>query len=111
VRYGRRIPSTGPTGAALLAVYAGMFTYGFYQIGQGNKARRATKEEKITARSVIVPFLQADEDRRYVKAWREKVANEAAIMSNVEGWDAESKRKSASGSWFPPGATTRPKML
>jgi NADH dehydrogenase (ubiquinone) 1 alpha subcomplex subunit 13 len=50
VRYGRRIPSTGPTGAALLAVYAGMFTYGFYQIGQGNKARRATKEEKITAR-------------------------------------------------------------
>ena len=111
MRYGRRIPSTGPTGAALLAVYAGMFTYGFYQIGQGNKARRATKEEKITARSVIVPFLQADEDRRYVKAWREKVANEAAIMSNVAGWDAESKRKSASGRWFPPGATTRPKML
>jgi len=111
VRYGRRIPSTGPTGAALFAAYAGMFVYGFYQIGQGNKARRAVKEEKYNARGVIVPYLQAEEDRRYVKAYREKMAKENAIMANVPGWDAEEKRRSASGRWFPPGQSTLPRLL
>lgn len=41
--------------------------YGFYQIGQGNQKRRVLKEEKLTARAVLIPFLQAEEDRRYVK--------------------------------------------
>ena len=64
MRYARRIPSTGPTGVAFFGAYLGAMAYGFYQIGQGNHRRRGEKEEKLTARAVLVPFLQAEEDRR-----------------------------------------------
>jgi len=108
IRYGRRIPNTGPTGAAILAVYAGMFTYGFYQIGVGNRERRAVKEEKLHARAVIVPYLQAEEDRRFVRAWSEKKEQERSIMSGVRGWNAE--EKVTQSRWMPPGASTRPTL-
>jgi NADH dehydrogenase (ubiquinone) 1 alpha subcomplex subunit 13 len=88
-----------------LAVYAGMFTYGFYQIGKGNHERRALKEEKESARAVIVPYLQAEEDRRYVKAWEQKKANDAVIMAGVAGFDADERPTSR---WMPPGWSTRP---
>lgn len=112
VRYGRRIPSTGPTGAALLAAYAGMLTYGFYQIGVGNRERRALKEEKMAARAVIVPYLQAEEDRRFVREWRAKMESEAAIMGarDGRGRGTSGRETSASGRWMPPGASTRPSM-
>ena len=66
-----------------------MFTYGFYQIGVGNRERREAKEEKILARAVIVPYLQAEEDRRFVRAWTAKKENDKAIMAEVRGWDAD----------------------
>ena len=108
IRYGRRIPSTGPTGAALLAVYAGMFTYGFYQIGVGNAERRALREEKTAARSAIVPYLQAEEDRRYARARRGKMEAEAEIMKGIEGWRADARLTETR--WTPPGASTRPSL-
>jgi len=88
-------------------VYAGMFTYGFYQIGVGNRERREAKEEKILARAVIVPYLQAEEDRRFVRAWTAKKENDKAIMAEVRGWDADARSTSR---WMPPGASTRPSM-
>ena len=68
-----------------------MFTYGFYQIGVGNRERREAKEEKILARAVIVPYLQAEEDRRFVRAWTAKKENDKAIMAEVRGWDADAR--------------------
>lgn len=32
--------------------------YGFYQVGQSNRARRAEKHEHYGARAALVPFLQ-----------------------------------------------------
>jgi NADH dehydrogenase (ubiquinone) 1 alpha subcomplex subunit 13 len=84
-----------------------MFTYGFYQIGVGNRERREAKEEKILARAVIVPYLQAEEDRRFVRAWTAKKENDKAIMAEVRGWDADARSTSR---WMPPGASTRPSM-
>lgn len=85
-----------------------MFTYGFYQIGVGNRERRALKEEKLHARAVIVPYLQAEEDRRFVRAWLEKKERERSIMSGVRGWNAE--EKTTQSRWMPPGASTRPTL-
>ena len=53
----------------------------FYQIRRGQPRRRALKEEKLHARAVIVPYLQAEEDRRFVRAWSEKKERERSIMS------------------------------
>lgn len=40
IRYARRLPSTGPTGATLFAVGAAISAYGFYKVGIANEIRR-----------------------------------------------------------------------
>lgn len=40
IRYARRLPSNGPTGATLFAVGAVISLYGFYKIGVMNQKRR-----------------------------------------------------------------------
>jgi NADH dehydrogenase (ubiquinone) 1 alpha subcomplex subunit 13 len=40
IRYARRLPSTGPTGATLFAVGAVVSAYGFYKVGVQNGKRR-----------------------------------------------------------------------
>lgn len=64
VRYARRVPSTGPTGLTLFAVGAVVMAYGFYQVGKTNHESRGFKAEALAARKGLVPFLQAEEDRR-----------------------------------------------
>ena len=115
IRYARRVPSTGPTGAlraserrralalalartaakplcppptlpqglTLFAVGAAIMAYGFYKVGQGNKARRWVKHEQLERRLALVPFLQAEEDRRWVNAKAEFDATEAEVMKGV----------------------------
>lgn len=64
IRYARRVPSTGPTGFTLFAVGGVIMAYGFYMVGQSNHERRAIAKEQEIARKSLVPFLQAEEDRR-----------------------------------------------
>ena len=68
--------------------------YGFYQIGQGNHrapgARR--RREKLTARAVLVPFLQAEEDRRYHRAWKERTAVEDVDHGGRRGVEERGER-------------------
>lgn len=66
VRFARRIPSTGPSGLTLFAVTGGLIAWGLYRVGQHNIERRGLKAENLAARVALVPFLQAEEDRRWV---------------------------------------------
>ena len=109
MRYARRIPSTGPSGFALFGAYCAAAVYGFYQIGQGNKHRRKVLDEKHNARAILVPFLQAEEDRRYVKDYRELKERENTVMKNVQGWNPEAKTYKTT--WLSPGAATRPGLI
>lgn len=109
MRYARRIPNTGPTGVALFGAYLGALVYGFYQIGQGNARRGVIKKEKLKARAVLIPFLQAEEDRRYVVANAARVAQEEKIMANVEGW--KSGKNVYHTTWMPPHHTVAPGLI
>ena len=109
MRYARRIPSTGPSGFALFGAYCAAAVYGFYQIGQGNKHRRKVLDEKHNARAILVPFLQAAEDRRYAKDCREIRERENRVMKNVRGWNPEAKTYKTT--WLSPGAATRPGLI
>jgi NADH dehydrogenase (ubiquinone) 1 alpha subcomplex subunit 13 len=71
IRYARRVPSTGPTGVTMFAVGAVVMAYGFYKVGQSNHARRDERQEIVSARKALVPFLQAEEDARWVERSRE----------------------------------------
>eukprot|EP00243_Klebsormidium_subtile_P003021 TRINITY_DN16155_c0_g1_i1.p1 TRINITY_DN16155_c0_g1~~TRINITY_DN16155_c0_g1_i1.p1 ORF type:complete len:143 (+),score=28.07 TRINITY_DN16155_c0_g1_i1:405-833(+) len=86
VRYARRIPNTGPHGYTVFGIGAVAIMWGFYQVGQGNKIRAAYKMEKLSARYAVVPFLQAEEDARFVRAKQRQIEEEAKIMKDVPGW-------------------------
>ncbi|KAJ4778123.1 NADH dehydrogenase [ubiquinone] 1 alpha subcomplex subunit 13 [Rhynchospora pubera] len=101
VRYARRIPNSGPSATAILLTAFGAFSWGMYQVGKGNEIRRAIKEEKLAARSAIVPILQAEEDERFVKEWNKYLDEEARIMKDVPGWKVGESVYS-SGKWMPP---------
>lgn len=86
IRYGRRVPTSGPSGTAFFVVGAVLMGYGFYKVGQANKARNAVKLEKLQTRRTLVPLLQAEEDRRFVAGTMAARRKEAEIMKGVPGW-------------------------
>ncbi|KAJ6703128.1 putative proteinDH DEHYDROGENASE UBIQUINONE 1 ALPHA SUBCOMPLEX SUBUNIT 13 [Salix viminalis] len=101
VRFARRIPNKGPSAMAIFLAAFGAFSYGMYQVGQGNKVRRALKEEKYAARRAILPLLQAEEDERFVKEWNKYLEYEAEVMKDVPGWKVGQSVYN-SGRWMPP---------
>merc|ERR1711907_533451 len=105
VRYRRDMAVRGPSGFTMFVGAAAIMAYGFYKVGQGNIKRREEHEEKLVARHNLVPFLQAEEDRRYVAAKAATVAKEAEIMKDVPGWKVGESVYSG-GRWMPP-ATQR----
>lgn len=63
------------------------------------------REELLTARRDIFPYLQAEQDLRYQKDREEWEAFEADVMSDVEGWEV-GKCVYKTRKWMPP----RPKF-
>ncbi|OIV98867.1 hypothetical protein TanjilG_21202 [Lupinus angustifolius] len=103
VRFARRIPNTGPSAVAIFLATFGAFSWGMYQVGQGNKIRRAIKEEKYAARRAILPVLQAEEDERFVREWHKYLEYEAEVMKDVPGWKV-GESVYHSGRWMPPAS-------
>lgn len=100
MRFARRVPSSGPSGLTLFAVTGFIMGWGLYKAGQGNKERRLLKAEKLDARKALLPFLQAEEDRRFVKAYSSFQQRQAEVMKDVPGYNAdESVYKTR---WMPP---------
>uniref|UniRef100_I1NEJ7 NADH dehydrogenase [ubiquinone] 1 alpha subcomplex subunit 13 n=1 Tax=Glycine max TaxID=3847 RepID=I1NEJ7_SOYBN len=50
VRFARRIPNKGPSAVAIFLTAFGAFSWGMYQVGQGNKIRRSSclRKNRIT---------------------------------------------------------------
>ncbi|KAK7355339.1 hypothetical protein VNO80_14594 [Phaseolus coccineus] len=103
VRFARRIPNKGPSAVAIFLATFGTFSWGMYQVGQGNKIRRALKEEKYSARRSILPVLQAEEDERFVREWNKYLEHEAEVMKDVPGWKVGESVYN-SGRWVPPAS-------
>lgn len=86
VRYRRDAAPKGASGLTMFVGGAAIMAFGMYRVGQGNIKRREEREEKLSARRDLVALLQAEEDRRYVKAKEMAVAREAEIMKDVPEW-------------------------
>lgn len=104
VRYSRKIPNSGPGGVAVFLVSSVVISWGLYQVGQGNRKRRALKQEKFTARQATLPFIQAEEDAGFVRNRQKFLDEEARIMANVPGWKVGESVYN-SGKWLPPATT------
>ena len=59
--------------------------YGYYQVIQGNIERRQLKEERRERRAAILPFLQAEEDIRYLREYSKYLDEEKRVMKGVAG--------------------------
>merc|ERR1712010_436115 len=100
IRYGRKIPNTGPSGVAIFGIGAIIMAYGFYKVGQTNHKKRDWKKEKLQSRMNIMPILQAEEDIRFVQAQKEALKLEEKIMKDVPGWTVGEKPYKTR--WMPP---------
>ena len=58
---------------------------------------------------MLVPILQAEEDRRYAAARAAAVRAEAAVMAHAPGWQAGASPYN-SGRWMPPALSLRPSV-
>ncbi|KAI0563608.1 hypothetical protein FGB62_37g34 [Gracilaria domingensis] len=105
INVARNVPKTIGTGAGpLLFGTALLMGYGMYRVGSFNVKRRELRQEKKNIRLAIIPFLQAEEDARFVKKRFSQVSNcchlrhwltrqrdeyniwEASVMKDVPGW-------------------------
>ena len=51
----------------------------------GREERRQYKEEKLAARLALVPVLQAEEDRRYLREKKKAIEFERELMKDMKG--------------------------
>ena len=100
IRYARKIPSTGPSGATMFGVGLLVMGYGLYKVVTSNRARNVLQKEKEDARWSILPFLQAEEDFRFIKAESDFHKFEAEVMKDVPGWEVG--KNPYKTRWMPP---------
>lgn len=100
IRYARRVPSSGPGGVTLFGVGIAVMAYGMYCVGQSNRERRANLDEKAQRRAALLPFLQAEEDRRWARAHGSWVEEQKRIMKDNPEFEAE--RSVYRTRWMPP---------
>jgi hypothetical protein len=62
---------------------------------------REIRQELLTARKNIFPYLQAEQDMRYQTSREKWEAFEAEVMSDVEGWEV-GKCVYKTRKWMPP---------
>ena len=89
------------SGLAIFAVVGGMVTFGFAKVLESNHKRRELKVEKRFVRATLLPFLQAEEDARYLREWAHNVELERRIMQGVPGWEVG--KSPYHTTWMPPG--------
>ncbi|KAF9686203.1 hypothetical protein SADUNF_Sadunf03G0134200 [Salix dunnii] len=63
VRFARRIPNKGPSAMAIFLAAFGAFSYGMYQVGQGNKVRRLKKFRNTLHGTLELTYFDCGVDR------------------------------------------------
>ena len=82
IQIARNVPKRGPSGTVLFLGVATMMTYGFYKVISGNQIHRRLENEKMSARIALVPFLQAEEDRREIRHTVQLATAEALLTKS-----------------------------
>lgn len=86
IKFARDIPNK-KISAGMVGVGMTLLSFwGGYQLAMMWRERRELKREKLWARLYLLPLVQAEWDREWMK-WRdEQLAKETEIMKDVPGW-------------------------
>jgi NADH dehydrogenase (ubiquinone) 1 alpha subcomplex subunit 13 len=88
-------------GFATFVVTGAVLVLGFLKVTKFNGKRKDDFDEMRQARLHILPYLQAESDRRYLRMKKQALEEEAKIMKDVPGWVVgESVYKTPQ--WIPP---------
>jgi NADH dehydrogenase (ubiquinone) 1 alpha subcomplex subunit 13 len=84
--YKKSIPTKGPGNIALLGGVGAVLAYGWFFTLDSIWMRNRLKVEEYDVRMSLLPYLQAEEDQRYVEVRAVLDAKEAELMADVPGW-------------------------
>mmetsp|Transcript_5810 Transcript_5810/g.14882 ORF Transcript_5810/g.14882 Transcript_5810/m.14882 type:complete len:145 (-) Transcript_5810:219-653(-) len=87
VKYKKNIPPKGPSNLVLIGSVSAVVAYGWYFTIQNIYARNRLKVEQTDIRMTILPYLQAEEDQRYLEVKALSDAKERELMADVPGWE------------------------
>ncbi|XP_059846971.1 NADH dehydrogenase [ubiquinone] 1 alpha subcomplex subunit 13 isoform X1 [Hypanus sabinus] len=101
VDYKRNVPRRGLSGYSMFGIGVGILIFGYWRLFKWNRERRRLQIEDLEARIAMMPLLQAEQDRRYLRLLRENLEEEAKIMKDVPGWKV-GESVYHSDRWFTP---------
>ncbi|XP_070830422.1 NADH dehydrogenase [ubiquinone] 1 alpha subcomplex subunit 13 [Chaetodon trifascialis] len=84
--YKRNLPKRGLSGYSMFGIGIGIMVFGYWRLFKWNRERRRLQIEEMEARVALMPLLQAEKDRRYLRMMRENLEEEAIVMKDVPGW-------------------------
>jgi NADH dehydrogenase (ubiquinone) 1 alpha subcomplex subunit 13 len=85
----------------MFLLVGGMVAFGFYQVSKGNAGRREAKAEQRAIRASLIPFLQAEEDVRFLQRQALQHQAERKLMAHDPTFKVgQSPYKT--DIWFPP---------
>lgn len=87
IKYKSSIPAKGPSNLGLLAGLGAFLCYGWYFTIDSIHMRNRLKIETYDTRMSLLPYLQAEEDQRYVEVRAVLDRKEAELMADVPGWE------------------------
>uniref|UniRef100_A0A9J8CY23 NADH dehydrogenase [ubiquinone] 1 alpha subcomplex subunit 13 n=1 Tax=Cyprinus carpio carpio TaxID=630221 RepID=A0A9J8CY23_CYPCA len=67
VDYRRNLPRRGLSGYSMFGVGVGLLVFGYWRLFRWNRERRRLHIEELEARVALLPLLQAEHDRRWVR--------------------------------------------
>uniref|UniRef100_A0A671MCU5 NADH dehydrogenase [ubiquinone] 1 alpha subcomplex subunit 13 n=2 Tax=Sinocyclocheilus TaxID=75365 RepID=A0A671MCU5_9TELE len=67
VDYRRNLPRRGLSGYSMFGVGVGLMVFGYWRLFRWNRERRRLHIEELEARISLLPLLQAEHDRRWVR--------------------------------------------
>lgn len=101
--FSQRLPPRRISGLGIFLIVGAMVTYGFSKVISGNVQDREDRKQKRRMRATLLPFLQAEEDVRYVNKLAQYQEFERIIMKDVDGWEVGKNHYHTTWMPFNPG--------
>ena len=100
--FSRKIKQPRLSGRTMFLLTGAMMGVGFFAMARGNQERRAEKAEQRAVRASMVAYLQAEEDRRWVKRQAAMDAKERELFKHDSTWVVGGKLYNTPGFFTPP---------
>eukprot|EP00127_Corallochytrium_limacisporum_P006669 Clim_evm48s232 gene=Clim_evmTU48s232 len=89
------------SGFMKFAIAGAVMAGGLLVTAYSQNERRNLDREKVLTRIALVPLLQAEEDRRFLREYKKYLEDEEKIMAGVPGWKV-GERPYNTDRWVPP---------